>query len=134
MTADGTPTILVIEDDPDVSGLMVEILRQEGYRSRVAGDGLEGLLKLTLGSVDLALLDIMMPDLDGDHVLRQLLEEGGGELQTPIIVMTGSMDAAARCRQVLDPDDVFTKPFDPDEVLARIAHHLGRPEDREEHA
>lgn len=117
-------TILVIEDDAGVSAMLDALLENEGWSVRVALDGLEGLLMLEQG-VDLAILDVMMPDVDGIRVLRQQLDEGGGELPTPIVVITGSDEAAGVCRTLLDPFDVFTKPFDPDEVFARIRHHLG---------
>lgn len=112
--------ILVIEDDRSVSDLLVTMLEGEGHEARVAGDGLEGLLKVQLGQVDLALLDIMMPDVDGERVLRQLLEEGDGTLPVPIVVMTGSPDGAATARTLLGRENVFEKPFDPDALLARV--------------
>lgn len=127
MSGDGqdqAQRILVIEDDPDVITLMETILADEGYRTIVARDGLEGLLKLRSGAVELALLDIMMPDVDGVRVLDQLLEEGGGELTFPVIVVTGSPEGAARSREVLGRANVFEKPFDPTRLLARIADLL----------
>lgn len=120
MSTDGTPRILIVEDDRDVITLLVEILSHEGFAPIVAADGLEGLLKIQTGQPDLALLDIMMPDVNGVRVLEQLLEEGAGELPVPIIVMTGSPEGAARSRQLLGRDQVFEKPFDPDRLVQRI--------------
>lgn len=114
------PRILIVEDDKDVITLLVEILSHEGFDPSVAEDGLEGLLKIQTGQPDLALLDIMMPDINGVRVLEQLLEEGAGELPVPIIVMTGSPEGAARSRQLLGRDRVFEKPFDPDRLIQRI--------------
>ncbi len=112
--------ILVIEDDPDVTTLLSEILRHEGYEVEVAPDGLAGLLKLQMGGADLTLLDIMMPDVDGERVLAQLTEEGGGTVQQHVIVITGSPEGADRARDVLGNANVFDKPFDPDLLLERI--------------
>ncbi len=112
--------ILIIEDDPDVTLLLGEMLRHEGWDIEIAADGLAGLLKLQLGGADLTLLDIMMPDVDGERVLGQLLEEGGGTLAKPVIVITGSPDGADRCRALLGSRNVFEKPFDPDRLTARI--------------
>lgn len=120
---DRSPRILVIEDDPSVSTLLVEILGQEGYDVRVAQDGLAGLVKFRAGQPDLAVLDLVMPDVDGVRFLEQVIEEEGG-VPVPVVVITGSSDGAARCRALLGTADVFEKPFDPDELIARIRTHL----------
>jgi len=112
--------VLVVEDDQHVATLLVELLRSEGFEPTVATDGLEGLLQLQSGTHDIALLDIMMPDVDGERLLRQLHEEGGGALPLPIIVVTGSPEGADRCRALLGDDRVFDKPFDPDELMERV--------------
>jgi DNA-binding response OmpR family regulator len=124
MDADGTRRVLIVEDDRDVITLLVEILRHEGFDVTVAEDGLAGLLKIQTGQPDLALLDIMMPEINGVRVVEQLLEEGGGQLPVPIIVMTGSTEAAARSRRLLGAADVFEKPFDPDRLVQRIHARL----------
>ncbi len=114
------PTILIIEDDPDVTTLLGEILRHEGYDVEVAADGLAGLVKLQTGQADATLLDIMMPDVDGERVLAQLLEEGGGEITQKVIVITGSPTGADRARTLLGSANVFEKPFDPDLLVSRL--------------
>lgn len=119
------PTILLIEDDEAVVDFLDAYLEGEGYEVRAADDGLVGLTKLTLTEPDLAIVDVMMPNVDGVRVLEQLLEDGNGELPVPVVVITGSPEGAARCRQLLDPDDVIEKPFDPDHLLRRIRHHVG---------
>lgn len=112
--------ILIIEDDVDVAILLTELLRHEGWDSEIAPDGLSGLVKLQAGDPDVTLLDIMMPDVDGERVLRQLIEEGNGTLVPAVIVITGSPDGAERCRALLGDRNVFEKPFDPDRLVARI--------------
>jgi DNA-binding response OmpR family regulator len=121
-------TVLVIEDDDSVAGFLRTFLETEGYDVRVATDGLGGLVKLHTGPPpDLAVVDLLMPDVDGIRVLEQLIEEGGGALPVPVVVVTGHPEGAVRCRELLDPDDVIEKPFDPDRLLARIEAHLGAP-------
>jgi two-component system, OmpR family, response regulator len=116
--------ILIVEDDPHVVTLLRELLEQEGYQVSVAGDGLAGLLALRSIDADAVLLDIMMPDVDGERLLAQVLEEHEGRLPVPILVITGSPDGARRCRELLGDDDVFSKPFDPAHLLSRLASRL----------
>ena len=124
VTGDGR-RILIVEDDSTVAELLVEVLRHEGFTSTVAADGLEGLVRLRGDQPDLAVLDIMMPDINGVRVLEQLLEEGDGALEVPIIVITGSPEGAKQSRRLLGDDNVFEKPFDPDDLVARIRALLG---------
>lgn len=128
-------TVLVIEDDDSVVGFLRTFLETEGYDVSVATDGLAGLVKLRTGPrPDLAVVDLVMPDVDGIRVLEQLIEEGEGSLPVPALVVTGHPEGAARCRELMDPRDVIEKPFDPDHLLARIEAHLGpaRPDAPEE--
>lgn len=124
-----TKRVLVIEDDETVARLLVELLDQEGYEPVLAADGLEGLLKLRTSRFDLALLDIMMPDVDGTRLLEQMLEEGDGQLGLPVIVVTGSPAGAAESRRVLGPEHVFEKPFEPAALMARVNAALRGPAD-----
>lgn len=123
---DDRPVVLLVEDDEDVITMLVQILEHDGFAVDVARDGLEGLVKLQAGRHDLALLDIMMPDISGVRVLEQLIEEGDGRLDVPIIVITGSPEGAGEARLILGADDVFTKPFDPDHLIARMRARLDR--------
>jgi DNA-binding response OmpR family regulator len=118
------PRVLVIEDDEHVVAMLVELLRQEGFEATTAGDGLAGLLALQDSEVEAVLLDLMMPDVDGVRVLEQVLEEHDGVLPVPILVVTGSPDGARRCRDLLGDDDVFTKPFEPAALIARLRARL----------
>ena len=119
-----THRILVVEDDEHVLTLLREMLEQEGYEVALARDGLAGLLTLRNIEADAVLLDIMMPDVDGERLLAQLLDEHDGTLPVPVLVITGSPDGARRCRAVLGDADVFTKPFDPGQLLARLTTRL----------
>ena len=112
--------VLVIEDDADVVTLLEQLLEHEGHDVTTARDGLEGLVKLTTARPDVVLLDIMMPDVDGHRVLKQLLEEHGGQVPFPVLVITGSPEGAAQARVLLGGDNVFEKPFDPQPLLDRV--------------
>lgn len=118
--------VLVIEDDQSVVEFLEAYLGDHGYDVETAPDGLVGLVKLHMGRPDAIVLDIMMPDVDGIRVLEQMIEEGGGQLPQPVIVITGYPEGAARCRELLDPADVFEKPFDPDDLVTRLDAHLGQ--------
>lgn len=118
-------TVLVIEDDEDVVALLEQLLDHEGYDVATAKDGLEGLVKLSTARPDVVLLDIMMPDVDGHRVLKQLLEENDGDVPVPVIVITGSPEGAAQARVLLGTENVFEKPFDPQPLLDRVRDVLG---------
>lgn len=112
-----TRTVLVVEDDRDVQGLLELVLSTAGFRVLTAGDGLEGLLKLQVARPDVVLLDLQMPDLGGLRVLDELAESGGG---IPVIVVSGSSDGTAEARRRLGSPNVFGKPFDVDHLVARV--------------
>ena len=116
--------VLIVEDDPDVVGFLEAFLTVEGFDVEAAEDGLVGLLKLQTSPPDIAVVDVMMPDVDGVRVLEQLFEEGKGRLPVPVVVITGSPEGAARCRALLGSADVITKPIDPALLLERIHAHL----------
>ena len=119
-----TRRVLVVEDDPNVRGLLETLLASEGYEVSTASDGLAGLVKLSSTRPDLMLLDLMMPDLGGVRVLEELRADP--QLSAvPVIVVTGKVDAVAGLRDVLGADNVFVKPFGVAELLARVAEVTG---------
>lgn len=111
--------ILIVEDDPSLAELERVILETEGYEVIVARDGLEGLLKLSIEKPSLVLLDIMMPDVDGDRLLMQMFEEPRFA-GVPVVIVTGVAHAHRRFDDVVGPDNVITKPFEPSKLLARV--------------
>jgi DNA-binding response OmpR family regulator len=115
--------ILVVEDDPSiVLGLRVN-LRAEGYEVEVAEDGRAGLEAARQG-FDLLLLDIMMPEVNGFELLRQLRSEG---VDTPAILLTALSSEADKVTGLdLGAEDYVTKPFGIAELLARIRAVLRR--------
>lgn len=122
-----SPTrVLVVEDDPSVRGLLQTLLTAEGYDVVTASDGLAGLVKAAATKPALMLLDLMMPDLGGVRVLEEVRDDP--ELaDTPVIVVTGKVDAVPGMRDLLGEDHVFVKPFAVAELLARVAAVTGGP-------
>lgn len=119
--------VLVVEDDPSVRGLLHTLLTAEGYEVSTASDGLAGLVKAAQTLPDLILLDLMMPDLGGVRVLEELREDPELD-ETPVVVVTGQVDAVPGMRRILGDDNVFVKPFGVAELLARVAAITGGPE------
>lgn len=118
--------VLVVEDDPSVRGLLHTLLSTEGYEVATASDGLAGLVKAASTHPALVLLDLMMPDLGGVRVLEQMREDP--ELAgTPVIVVTGKVDAVPGIRALLGQDSVFVKPFAVADLLARVDQVTGGP-------
>lgn len=122
-----TTRVLVVEDDPSVRGLLHTLLSAEGYDVHTASDGLAGLVKAASTQPALILLDLMMPDLGGVRVLEELQDDP--ELAgTPVIVVTGKVDAVPGMRDLLGEENVFVKPFAVAELLARVGAVTGGPE------
>ena len=118
--------VLVVEDDPSVRGLLHTLLSAEGYDVTTASDGLAGLVKAASSRPALMLLDLMMPDLGGVRVLEEIRDDP--ELaDTPVVVVTGKIDAVPGMRDLLGEDRVFLKPFAVAELLARVADITGGP-------
>ena len=123
-----SPTkVLVVEDDPSVRGLLDTLLSAEGYDVVTASDGLAGLVKVASARPALVLLDLMMPDLGGVRVLEELREDPALR-GTPVLVVTGKVDAVPGMRDLLGDDNVFVKPFAVAELLARVDEVTGGPE------
>lgn len=123
--------ILVAEDDPNQRRLMEAILKSSGYAVRLAADGLEALRALDEQHVDLLVLDVMMPGLDGLGLTRQL-REGGSTL--PILMLTARrLPEDKRAGFLVGTDDYMTKPADEQELLLRIRALLRRAQIISEH-
>ncbi len=118
------PTVLVVEDDPSVRGLLQTLLASEGYDVQVASDGIAGLVKASSSPPALMLLDLMMPDLGGVRVLEELSNDPD-LAGIPVVVVTGKLEAVPALREALGHDNVFAKPFGVTELLDRVAHITG---------
>jgi len=120
--------VLLVEDNPSVRELIRVLLESEGYEIVEARDGLEGLLKAEFQKPDLMILDLMMPDVDGERVIKQLKTDD--ELsRIPVLVVSGKYEALDRLRDLLGDDNVFAKPFEPTRLMDRIGELIGYPED-----
>ena len=109
--------VLVIEDEPDLLASLLQAVREDGYAADGAADGEEGLYKAESYEYDAILLDVMLPGIDGWEVLRKLRKTR----KTPVLMLT-ARDAIRDKVKGLDTgaDDYVVKPFDLDEVLARL--------------
>lgn len=116
--------ILVAEDDKNTRLLMKAILEAERYQVFTAVDGVEALALLDREHIDLAVLDIMMPRMDG-YTLTQTLRDSGSTL--PILMVTAKqLPADKRKGFLVGTDDYITKPVDEEEMLLRIRALLRR--------
>src|SRR5467141_3079054 len=117
-------TILLVEDDPSVR----ELLKVQGYDIVEASDGLEGLEKAGALRPDLMIVDLMMPQVDGERVISRLRANPGTQ-RMPVIVVSGRYEALDRCRDMIGPDNVFAKPFEPVKLLKRVGTLVGQAMD-----
>lgn len=123
--AGDSATVLVVEDDPDVSGTIRRVLESGGYDVDTAADGASGLRKaLSQPAPALLLLDLLLPDLHGLDVFRQIRAAGH---DLPVMIVTGYADDQAHLVGIeLDVVDIVAKPFDGTSLLARVRAALGR--------
>ena len=123
--------ILVVEDNANTRRLMEAVLTQHGYQPILARDGVEALEVLDKKHVDLILLDIMMPRMDG-YEFTQTLRESGCEL--PILMVTAREKPADKHKGFqIGTDDYMVKPVDEEEMILRIAALLRRSRIANEH-
>ncbi|MDP4098934.1 response regulator transcription factor [Paenibacillus sp. P96] len=116
-------TILIADDEAEIADLIELHLIKEGYRCLKAADGQEALDTIRTQSVDLAILDIMMPKIDGYEVTRQIREQH----HLPIIFLSAkATDLDKITGLVRGADDYMTKPFNPMELVARVNAQLRR--------
>jgi two-component system OmpR family response regulator len=109
--------VLVVEDEPDLRESLVRALREDGYAVDGAADGEDGLYKAVDTDYDALLLDIMLPRVDGWELLRRLRLRK----KTPVLMLTARDAVRDRVRGLDEgADDYLVKPFDLDELLARL--------------
>ena len=115
--------ILLIEDDGRLAGMVSDYLGQSGFRVSRAANGAAGLQMHATDSFDIVVLDLMLPDMDGIDVCRQLRQRGS----VPILMLTARGDAMDRVVGLeMGADDYLPKPFEPRELLARLRAILRR--------
>ncbi|MGF1511268.1 MAG: response regulator [Myxococcota bacterium] len=131
-------TVLVVDDDRRLRELLAEYLTKRGFDVRTAEDGRRGLDALSRAPADLVILDLMMPDLDGLEVCRQIRTRSA----IPIIMLTARGEDTDRIIGLeVGADDYLPKPFNPRELLARInavlrraTHAYSSPDDPQQEA
>lgn len=115
--------VLVVDDERALRRLLRLYLEQEGYEVLEADDGLDALSLLRRARVDLALVDVMLPELDGFELVRRIRPESG----IPIILVTARGEETQRIAGLeLGADDYVVKPFSAPEVVARVRAQLRR--------
>jgi two-component system, OmpR family, copper resistance phosphate regulon response regulator CusR len=121
--------VLVVEDEERVASFIAKGLEGAGYATEVASSGAEALDSFRERGADLVLLDVGLPDIDGFSVLKELRKV---DQETPVIMLTARGDVASRVQGLdLGADDYLPKPFDFDELVARIRaqlRHSGQPQ------
>lgn len=117
--------ILVVDDEQPIAEILKYTLEREGYQVDCAYDGKEAVEKALAGSPDLVLLDVMLPELDGFEVCRQIRHKK----QMPIIMLTAKDSEVDKVLGLeMGADDYVTKPFSNRELLARVKANLRRYE------
>jgi sigma-B regulation protein RsbU (phosphoserine phosphatase) len=120
--------ILVVDDDADIATILTVTLRRAGFAATAAVDGVDALEKLGAEAVDLVVLDVMMPRLDGLETLRRI-REAPATAGLPVVLLSARTQVADRLVGFeRGADDYVAKPFDPGEVVARIRSLLARTE------
>lgn len=110
--------ILVIEDDPKIASFIVNGLKQSGFAVDHCGDGEEGLVRAQSISYDAAVVDIMLPKLDGLSLIREMRNKN---IRTPVLILSAKATVDDRVRGLQSGgDDYLTKPFAFSELLARV--------------
>lgn len=120
---DTNPTILVADDDKDIVNALSKLLELEGYSVVKAYDGIDALEKLHENNIQLILIDVMMPRLDGLSALMKLRAESN----IPVIVLSAKSEDTDKILGLsMGADDYVTKPYNPRELLARVQSCLRR--------
>ena len=123
-TSNGTPTVLIVEDDRDLLSVLQRILATEGYQVRSAQDGETGLIEALDHSPDLVILDVGLPGKSGVEVARELRARG---FRAPMLMLTAFSSTSDKVSGLdAGADDYLPKPFEFPELLARVKALLRR--------
>ncbi|MBC8059106.1 MAG: response regulator transcription factor [Clostridiaceae bacterium] len=115
--------ILIVDDDKDIVNLISDILEDEGYTIRSAFNGIDALKLIIDNKFDLLIIDLMLPDINGYEICKKIRDD----ITAPIIILSAKnkvMDKVIGFE--LGADDYITKPFDDNELIARVKAHLRR--------
>ena len=115
--------ILIVDDDNNIAELIALYLTKECFETKIVNDGEEALREFASFRPDLIILDLMLPEVDGFDICRQVRQEKN----TPIIMVSAKKDDIDKIRGLgLGADDYMTKPFSPSELVARVKAHMER--------
>ncbi|WFD10220.1 response regulator transcription factor [Tepidibacter hydrothermalis] len=115
--------ILIAEDDKDISQIIELYLSSEGYEVTIVDNGLDGLNAIQNEQFDLAIFDIMMPEIDGFKLTREIRKDSN----IPILIISAKSEISDKILGLnIGADDYITKPFDPLEVVARVNANVRR--------
>ena len=110
--------ILVVDDEPKIRELIGQYLTVAGYETEFAKDGIEALNIITKGDIDLVILDVMMPFMDGITCLKEMRSRG---FKTPVIILSAKGEEYDKITGFeAGTDDYVVKPFSPKELMARV--------------
>ena len=117
--------ILIVEDEVAIADLEKDYLELSGFEVEIENDGKSGLERALNEDFDLFILDLMLPEVDGFEICKQIRERKN----TPILMVSAKKDDIDKIRGLgLGADDYVTKPFSPSELVARVKAHLARYE------
>ena len=120
--------IAIVEDEAELAALVEYNLTRNGFQSRILPGGAGTLRELEAWRPDLIVLDVMLPDIDGFELCRQI-RKTASLARTPVLFLTARSDEVDRVLGLeLGGDDYITKPFSPRELVARVRAHLRRDE------
>ena len=126
------PKILLVDDETAITDRLAPFLSRSGFEVQVAVDGMVAFDKIASFAPDMIVLDVLMPKIDGREVLRRLRDAGNW---TPVILLTQVGESAERAMALTEgADDYINKPFDPNELVARIRTVLRRVSPRQSRA
>lgn len=115
--------ILVVEDDNDINKLLCDMLKNSGYETKSAYSGTEALIYVGQDNFDMIMLDLMLPGMTGEELLLQIRKTK----KMPIIIISAKEEKDIKIETLrIGADDFITKPFDIEEVSARVDSHLRR--------
>ena len=121
-------TILVVDDDPDTRTFLTTVLKDNGFETVTAKDGVEALDRIKEQRPDLIALDISMPEKSGVAVYRKVKEDDGLK-SIPVIIITGVSNEFEKFistrQQVPPPEGYVSKPIDKEQMLSLIKEHIG---------
>lgn len=118
-----TETVLVVDDNKEIVFSISELLKCEGYETLQAYDGMEALKMVEEHTIDLILLDVMMPRMNGLSALMKLREK----FKIPVLILSAKTEESDKVSGlILGADDYIEKPYNPTELIARVKAHLRR--------